>query len=197
MTIELHEKMYPTILCTVKCPMIRPQRYNALQMPTSGYQPQVGSDRVALIYTFPYVVQISSPTHPGQFYQDLRSTTFTDREQRLFSSRVTTNASSSKPSALSVTAPIAHATCRNPDQTWNVYFSITVPRETEASTTDMLCSHSLHDVSSAVATSRGANSALAENATTALWTNALRAYEGKSLDLIPPGPRMRESVQFN
>ena len=31
--------------------------------------------------------------------------------------------------------------------------------------------------------------------TTALWTNALRAYEGKSSELIPPGPRSRESVQ--
>ena len=32
--------------------------------------------------------------------------------------------------------------------------------------------------------------------TIALWTNALRAYEGKSSGLIPPGPRSRESVQF-
>ena len=29
--------------------MIRPQRYGTLHMPISGYQPQVGSDRVALI----------------------------------------------------------------------------------------------------------------------------------------------------
>ena len=28
MTIELPDKMYPTILCKVKCPMIRPQRYS-------------------------------------------------------------------------------------------------------------------------------------------------------------------------
>ena len=49
MTIELLDKMYPTILCKVKCPMIRPQRYSILQKPISGYQPQVGSDRVALI----------------------------------------------------------------------------------------------------------------------------------------------------
>ena len=33
--------------------------------------------------------------------------------------------------------------------------------------------------------------------TIALWTNALRAYEGKSSELIPPGPRSREAVQFN
>ena len=48
-TLELPEKMYPTILCAVKCPMIRLQRYSTLQKPISGYQPQVGSDRVALI----------------------------------------------------------------------------------------------------------------------------------------------------
>ena len=33
---------------TVKSPMVRPQRYSTLQKPISGYQPQVGSDRVAL-----------------------------------------------------------------------------------------------------------------------------------------------------
>ena len=31
--------------------------------------------------------------------------------------------------------------------------------------------------------------------TIALWTNTLRAYEGKSLELIPPGPRSRKPVQ--
>ena len=30
-----------------------------------------------------------------------------------------------------------------------------------------------------------------------LWTNALLDYEGKTSELIPPGPRSRESVQFN
>ena len=34
---------------TAKCPMVRPPRYSTLQKPISGYQPQVGSDRVALI----------------------------------------------------------------------------------------------------------------------------------------------------
>ena len=34
------------------------------------------------------------------------------------------------------------------------------------------------------------------NENTALWTNALRAYEGKSSELISPGPRSRESVQW-
>ena len=32
--------------------------------------------------------------------------------------------------------------------------------------------------------------------TITLWTNALRAYEGKSSELIPPGPRSHESVQL-
>ena len=34
---------------TIKYPMVRPQGYSTLQKPISGYQPQVGSDRVALI----------------------------------------------------------------------------------------------------------------------------------------------------
>ena len=34
---------------TVKCRRVRPQRYSTLQKAISGYQPQLGSDRVALI----------------------------------------------------------------------------------------------------------------------------------------------------
>ena len=34
---------------TVKCPMVRPQQYSTPQKPISGYQPQVGSDLVALV----------------------------------------------------------------------------------------------------------------------------------------------------
>ena len=49
MTVELPEKMCPNILCTVKVPMILPQRYSTLQKPISGCQRQVGSERVALI----------------------------------------------------------------------------------------------------------------------------------------------------
>ena len=108
----------------------------------------------------PYVGQWSSPTRPGQFHHNLRSTTFTDHEQRLLWSRVIINASSSKPRAPSVTPPIAHATCRNPDHTWNVYFSTTATRKTEASTPDMLCPHNLGDEPPAVAASAGATSAL-------------------------------------
>ena len=163
MAIEPPDKMYPTILCQVKCPMIRPQRYSTLQNPISGYQPQVGSDRVALINSWPSVGQWSSPTHPGHFHHDPRSTTFTDREQRLVSSRVITKTSSSKPRAPSVTPPIAHATCRNPEHTWNVYFSTTVTRKSEASTPDMLCPHSPGDEPPAVAASAGATSALRKN----------------------------------
>ena len=33
--------------------------------------------------------------------------------------------------------------------------------------------------------------------TIALWTSVLRAYEGTSSELIPPGPRSRASVQLN
>ena len=43
---------------TVKCPMVRALRYSTLQKPNSGYQPQVGSDRAALIkHNCPYVGQ--------------------------------------------------------------------------------------------------------------------------------------------
>lgn len=31
----------------------------------------------------------------------------------------------------------------------------------------------------------------------AMWTNGFRAYEGKSSELMPPGQRSGESVQFN
>ena len=109
-------------------------------------------------HSSPHVEQWSSPTHPGHFHRDLRPTTFTDREQRLLSSRVITNAASSKPRAPSVTPPIAHATCRNPDHTWNVYFSSTVTRQTESSTPDILCPHSLGDEPPAVADSAGTTS---------------------------------------
>ena len=34
---------------TVKCPMVLPQRYSTVQRPISGYQPQVGSNRLASI----------------------------------------------------------------------------------------------------------------------------------------------------
>ena len=34
---------------TVTCPMIRPQRYSTLEIPTSGNQPHDGSDGIALI----------------------------------------------------------------------------------------------------------------------------------------------------
>ena len=117
MIIELLDKIYPTLLCAVKCPIIRPQRYSTLQKPISGYQPQVGSDRAALmnIPARTLIGQWSRPTHPGHFLHDIRANTFTAREQRLLSSRVITNASSSKPRAPSVTPPIAYATCRNPD----------------------------------------------------------------------------------
>ena len=113
----------------------------------------------------PYVEHWSSPSHSGHFHHDLRSTTFPDREQRLLSSRVITDASSSKQCAPSVTPRIARATCRNPDHTWNVYFSTTVTRQTEASTTDMLCPHSLGDEPPAAAASEGATSALRKNST--------------------------------
>ena len=35
-------EIYLTLMCEVKCPMIRQQWYSTLQKPILGYQPQVG-----------------------------------------------------------------------------------------------------------------------------------------------------------
>ena len=105
-----------------------------------------------------HVGQCSSRTHPGLFHYNLRSTPFTDREQRLLCIRVITNASS-KPSAPSVTPPIAHVSSPNPDHTWNAYFRTAVTRKTEASIPGMFCPHSLGNEPPAVAASAGATSA--------------------------------------
>ena len=107
--------------------MIRPQRYRNLQKPISGYQPSWLRPSSFDKHSCPYVGHWSSTTHPGHFHHDLRSTTVTEREQRLLSSRVIANASSSKPRAPRVTSPIAQATCRNPDHTWNAYSSTNSP----------------------------------------------------------------------
>ena len=66
-----------------------------LGLPTTSWLRPRSFDK----HSCPYVGQWSSPTHPGHFHHDLRSTTFADREQRLLSSRVITNESSSKPRA--------------------------------------------------------------------------------------------------
>ena len=56
------------------------------------------SDRVALINKAVLkVVRSSNPTNRGQVQHDLRSTTLADHENCLFSSRVVTSASLSKP----------------------------------------------------------------------------------------------------
>ena len=92
-------------------------------------------------HSCPYVGQWSSPTHPGQCLHDLSSTTFTDREQRLFSSRVITNAPSSQPRttrhtsncACKLPKPRPHKECEFQHKSH--------PCKTEASTPDMLCPH--------------------------------------------------------
>ena len=48
-------------------------------------------------HSCPYVGQWSNDKHRGHFQHDLRSTTFASREKCMFSSRVITNGSSSKP----------------------------------------------------------------------------------------------------
>ena len=54
---------------------------------------------------------MSNPTHPGQLHHDPSFNTITDRKQRLFSSRVITNASSSKPRT---TRHTSHCACNLP-----------------------------------------------------------------------------------
>ena len=98
MTIELPAKMYPTILCKLKCPndtttAVQHTPKAHLGLPTTSWLRPSRFDK----HSCPCVGQWPNPTHPCHFHHDLRSTTFTDREQWLFSSRVITNASSSKP----------------------------------------------------------------------------------------------------
>ena len=112
-TVRLPENMNPTILCTVECPMVRPQRLKAhLGLPTtSGLRPSSLEK-----HSCPCVGQWSSPTLTGQFHHDLRPlpclpTVKNDCSAR---SRAITNASSSKPPP-SFIPPVADASCRNPD----------------------------------------------------------------------------------
>ena len=123
MTIELPDKMYPAILCRVECPMIRPQRFNALREPISGYQPQVGSDRVALINIAVRTLGNGQVQHIPAIF------TMTQDLPRLLTVNNDCSAAASSPMhrqanhAPRVTPPIAHATCRNPDHIRNVYSS--------------------------------------------------------------------------
>ena len=141
-TIELPDKKYPPILCQVKCPMIRPPRYSMpsnahLGLPTtSGLRPS-SFDK----HTCPYVGQWSSTTHPGHFHHRIISTTFTDREQRLFSSGVIANANNHANHAPRVSPPIAHTTCRmlRPHKKC-VCQHKSHPCKTEEYTPDKLCS---------------------------------------------------------
>ena len=99
-TIELPDKLYPTILCTMHSKMpnstttavLHPPKAH-VGLPTTSWLIPSSIDK----HSRPYVGLCPSPTDRGQFHHDLRSTTFTDRQQRLFSSRVITNDSSSKP----------------------------------------------------------------------------------------------------
>ena len=107
-----------------------------LGLPTTSWLRLSGFDKRSC----PYVGRWSIPTNRCQFHHDLRSIMFTGREQGC-------SAAASSPMNLQanytprVTPPIAHETCRNPDHAWVVYFSTTVTRKTEASTSDMLCPH--------------------------------------------------------
>ena len=83
-----------------------------LGLPTTSWLRLSGNDN----HSCPYVGKLSKPTSRGQFHHDLRSTTFTAREQGLFRRRVIINESSTKPRTTRHISN-AHATCRNPDHT--------------------------------------------------------------------------------
>ena len=130
-----------------------------LGLPTTSWLRPSSLDK----HSCPYVGPWSSPKHPGQFHHDLSSTTITDREQWLFSSRVITNASSNKTRATRHTfncacnlpKPRPHKKC--------VFQHNSHPCKTEASNPGhALPTHSLGDEPPAVAAS-GAVSALRRN----------------------------------
>ena len=124
-----------------KCPMVRPQWYSTLEKPTSGYQPQVGSDRVAFIKpNCPYVGQCSCPTNRDQSHHDLRSITATDCAilGMLYSSRALTDPTSSKTCTTRHTSNCTR-NLRKTDHIRNVYSSTIATSKTTASTPDKLC----------------------------------------------------------
>ena len=130
------------MLSTVKYPMMRPQRYSTLQKPISGYQPQVGSDRVALI-NIP-----ARALGNDQVQQIVVHFITTEDPPRLLTVNSDCQVAVSSPPmhlqakhAPRVTPPIAHATCRNLDRTRNVYSSAIATRKTAVSTPDMPCLH--------------------------------------------------------
>ena len=121
--LELPYKLYPTVVCAVICPMIRPQRYNTLQKPISGYQPQVGSDRVPLI-------NITVRTlGNGQSNTSRSVSPRPNVLPRLLT--VNNDCSEAASSAVHLEANQHHALhlqlrlrpCRNPDRTRNMYSS--------------------------------------------------------------------------
>ena len=131
--------LQPFYIRVVNCPMIRPQRYSTLQKPISGYQPQVGSDRVALKN-----IAVRKLVK-GKIIKIVVSLTTTQDLPRLLAVNNDCSAAASSPMSPQanpsphVTPQIGHSTRRNPGHTWNVYFSTTSTRKTESSTPDMLC----------------------------------------------------------
>ena len=128
-----------------------------LRLPSTSWLRPSSFDK----HSCPYVGQWSSPTHPGQVHRDLSSTTFTDREQRLFNSRIITNAPSSKPGTTRHTYNCACNLPKPRPQQECIFQHNSHPCKTEASTPDMP-THSLGHEPPAAAAS-GAISALRRN----------------------------------
>ena len=107
--------MYPTILCTEKCPKIRPQLYSTPQKPISSCQPQAGADRVAFISIA--VRKLGN----GQIQHIVASFTTILGLPSLLTVNNDSSAAASSPMNLQanhaprVTPSIAHANCQNPN----------------------------------------------------------------------------------
>ena len=154
--------MYPTILCNTKMTndtttAVQHPPKTHLRLPTMCWLRPSGFDKRSC----PYVGQWSNPTNRGQFHHDLRSTTFTGREQRFFSSRVITNESLSKPRT---TRHTSNCACNLPKPRPHMDCVVQYnshPKNGSINPGQALSTHSLGDEPPAVAAS-GAISARAE-----------------------------------
>ena len=113
-----------------------------LRLPTTSWLRPSSFDKLCC----PDVGHWSNPTQPGQFHHHRRFSTFTGHEQLLLSSGVINPTQLQANNAPSVTAPIAYASCRNPNHIRNAYSREVATRKTEASTPGMICLHSIDDV---------------------------------------------------
>ena len=121
--------------------MVRPHRYSTLQKPISGYQPQVGSDRVDLMNRAVRTLGNNHcPTNRVQSRHDLIFITATDCAI-CFTTSAPSPIQYRAKHAPRVTPPIANATRRKTDHKSNVYSSTIATSIQAASTPENFCPH--------------------------------------------------------